>query len=121
MDVDNPVMLGGDNGLRGYPLRYQSGDKSLLFTIEQRFFTDWYPFRLFHVGAAVFFDAGRTWGDNPAGSANLGWLKDVGIGLRIGSSRSGLGRVTHIDLAFPMDGDSSIRSVQFLIETKKSF
>ncbi len=121
LDVDNQVLLGGDNGLRGYPLRYQSGDKSLLFTFEQRYFTDWYPFRLFHVGGAVFFDAGRTWGGNPAGSENLGVLKDVGIGLRIGSSRSGLGRMTHIDLAFPLDGDNSIKNVQFLIESKHSF
>src|SRR5262249_17481513 len=29
-DVPNSLTLGGDNDLRGYPLRYQSGDKSLL-------------------------------------------------------------------------------------------
>ena len=45
----------------------------------------------------------------------------MGFGLRLGNSRSALGNVLHIDVAFPLDGDSSIRSVQFLIETKKSF
>jgi len=29
--------------------------------------------------------------------------------------------VLHIDVAFPLDGDSSIDSVQFLVETRKSF
>jgi len=121
LDVDNQVLLGGDNGLRGYPLRFQSGDKRALLTLEQRFFTDWYPFRLFHVGGAVFFDAGRAWGSSPVSDYDNDLLKDIGFGLRIGNSRSGLGRMTHIDLAFPLDGDHSIKSVQLLIATRKSF
>jgi hemolysin activation/secretion protein len=121
LDIDNPVVLGGDSGLRGYPLRYQSGDKKLLLTLEQRVFTEWYPFRLFHVGAAVFFDIGRTWGANAVAAPNLGLLKDAGIGLRIGNSRSGNGRVVHVDLAFPMDGESDISKVQLLVEAKSSF
>ncbi|MGI9259075.1 MAG: hypothetical protein ACR2QQ_09575, partial [Gammaproteobacteria bacterium] len=44
LDLDNPVEIGGNSGLRGYPLRYQSGESKMLFTIEQRYFTDWYPF-----------------------------------------------------------------------------
>ncbi|MGB5472561.1 MAG: BamA/TamA family outer membrane protein [Gammaproteobacteria bacterium] len=121
LDLDNLIYLGGDNGLRGYPLRYQGGDSSMLFTVEERYFTNWYPFRLFRIGGAVFFDAGRTWGDNPVGAANLGWLKDAGFGLRIGNNRNGSGRVIHVDLAFPLDGDNSIDSVQFLVEAKGSF
>ena len=121
LDLDNPLYLGGDSGLRGYPLRYQGGDRKLLLTIEKRFFTNWYPFRLFHIGAAVFFDAGRTWGDNPTGGPNLGLLTDVGFGLRISNDRSGIGRLIHIDLAFPLDGEDDIDDVQLLIEAKRSF
>lgn len=121
LDIDNQLFLGGGSGLRGYPLRYQSGDSSLIFTIEKRYFSNWYPFRLFNVGGAVFFDAGRTWGSNPLGRASLGVLKDVGFGLRIGNSRSGFGRVLHIDLAFPLDGDDRIKGPQLLIGTKQSF
>jgi len=121
LDVDTQISLGGDNGLRGYPLRYQNGDKSALLTIEQRYFTDWYPFRLFHVGGAVFFDAGRVWGRNAVGTDSLGLLKDVGFGLRIGNSRSGLGRMAHIDIAFPLDGEKSINNVQFLVGLKQGF
>lgn len=48
-------------------------------------------------------------------------LTDAGIGLRLGNSRSALGNVLHIDLAFPLNGDKSIKSMQFLVETKRSF
>lgn len=121
LDLDNQILLGGDNGLRGYPLRYQSGEARALLTIEQRYFTNWYPFRLFRVGGAMFFDMGRTWGTSPVSEPSLGLLKDVGFGLRIGNSRSGLGNIIHIDVAFPLDGDSSISNVQFLVETKQQF
>ena len=121
LDLDKLVDLGGDTGLRGYPLRYQTGDSKFLATAEQRYFTDWYPFRLFRVGGAIFADIGRTWGDNPVGGPSLGWLKNVGIGLRLGPTRSSGRDVVHIDIAFPLDGDPSIDSVQFLIDSKKSF
>jgi hypothetical protein len=121
LDLDNLLELGGDSGLRGYPLRYQTGDSRVLISIEERFFTDWYPFRLIRVGFAVFADAGRTWGENPAGGASMGWLKDVGFGLRLAPSRSGSNKVFHIDLAFPLDGDPSIDSVQLLLTSSRSF
>ena len=115
------LLLGGDNGLRGYPLRYQAGTARALLTLEQRYYTKWYPFRLFHVGAAAFFDMGRTWGTDVTGLESDGLLKDVGIGLRLGSSRSSFGNVMHIDLAFPLDGGDDIDSVQLLVQTKASF
>ena len=120
-DLDNLVDLGGDTGLRGYPLRYQTGDSKILVTAEQRYFTDWYPFRLVRIGGAIFADIGRTWGENPAGGPSLGWLKDVGIGLRLGATRSSGRNVVHIDIAFPLDGDPSIDDVQLLIGTKSGF
>lgn len=121
LDMDNQVLLGGDSGLRGYPLRYQTGDARALLTVEQRYFTNWYPFRLFRIGGAAFFDVGRTWGQVEPAGPSLGLLKDLGIGLRIGNSRSGLGNMIHVDLALPLDGDSSIDNVQLLVETKQRF
>ena len=121
LDEEAQLLLGGDNGLRGYPLRYQAGTARALLTLEQRYYTKWYPFRLFHVGAAAFFDMGRTWGTDVTGAESDGLLKDVGIGLRLGSSRSSFGNVIHIDLAFPLDGGDDIDSVQLLVETKASF
>jgi surface antigen-like variable number repeat protein len=121
LDLDNQILLGGDNGLRGYPLRYQSGTARALITLEQRYFTDWYPFRLFRVGGAIFFDAGRTWGQAPLAQPSLGLLTDAGFGLRLGNSRSALGNVVHVDLAFPFNGDPTIKRVQFLIQTEQRF
>jgi hypothetical protein len=121
LDLENRIVIGGETGLRGYPLRYQSGDRRVLFTAEQRYFSDWYPFRLFHVGAAVFYDVGRAWGESPVSTLQNEWLHDVGFGLRLGHSRFGFGRVTHIDIAFPLNGDDSVDDVQLLVSTKQTF
>ena len=121
LDLDNSVDLGGDTGLRGYPLRYQSGDSKVLLTVEQRYFWNWYPFRLVRVGGAIFADVGRTWGDHPIDGERLGWLSDVGFGLRLAPTRTGTRSIVHIDLAFPLNGDDSIDSVQLVIESKRSF
>jgi hypothetical protein len=119
-DSNQLPTLGGDTGLRGYPIRYQTGDSQVLLTLEQRIFTDWYPFRLFRVGGAAFFDAGRVWGGG-AETGNLGLLRDVGLGLRIASPRSSTGRMLHIDVAWPLDGPPDIRGPQFILETSRSF
>lgn len=121
LDLDSPVELGGDSGLRGYPLRYQAGESRFLLSVEQRYFWDWYPFRLFRVGGAIFADAGRVWGDHPLGGEELGWLKDIGFGLRLAPTRTGNGKIIHVDIAFPLDGDASIDDVQLLLESKASF
>ena len=121
LDLDNLQLLGGSSGLRGYPLRYQSGQSRALISIEERYFTDWYPFRLFRVGFAAFADAGRTWGRNALGNESRGWLTDVGVGLRLAPTRAGTREIFHIDLAFPLDGDDSIDSAQLILEAKGSF
>lgn len=122
LDSDRQLLLGGDNGLRGYPLRYQNGDRRWLVTLEERTFTDWYLLRLLRVGGAIFFDMGQASGGRQSGpTAARGTLKDIGLGLRLGNSRTGFGNVIHIDLAFPLDGDKSISKAQLVIETKKSF
>lgn len=121
LDLENQILLGGDNGLRGYPLRYQDGTSRALLSLEERYFSNWYPFRLFRVGAAVFFDMGRTWGRPDLAMPGLGLLKDAGFGLRLGNARTGLGNVIHVDLAVPFDGDPSIKRVQFLVQTEHEF
>jgi hypothetical protein len=122
LDIDHELMLGGDNGLRGYPLRYQIGSGRTLLTIEERFYTNRSLWHLAQIGGAVFFDAGRTWGRaDVRDGEQLGLLKDVGFGLRLGNLRSALANVLHLDIAFPLDGDPSIDSVQFLVQTKASF
>ena len=60
--VSDSLTLGGDNVLRGCPLRYQSGEHRALLTVEERIYTGWYLFRLFRVDGAVFYAVGRAWG-----------------------------------------------------------
>ena len=121
LDPELQVLLGGDNGLRGYPLRYQSGEHSAVLTLEQRFFTDWYPLRLFRVGYAVFLDVGRVWGQDPRTTEPVGTLANVGAGLRLTSPRSSSRQVVHIDLATPLNQRDAVDSWQLTIETKRSF
>ena len=120
-NVADDLLLGGDNGLRGYPLRYQRGSHRMLFTAEERYYADWYPLRLFRAGVAAYVDVGRAWGSalaNPTG----GWLADVGIGVRFLNARTAFGNVLHVDLAFPVHKtDPAIRSRQLLLMTAKTF
>jgi outer membrane protein assembly factor BamA len=115
------LLLGGDSGLRGYPLRYQSGERRVLLTAEQRFYTDVYLWRLFRLGGAAFVDVGRAWGGVLSNTSNPGWLSDVGLGLRIVSERSSFGTVVHIDVALPLNRSGDISKVQFLVKAKRSF
>ncbi len=120
-DLSEQLLLGGSTGLRGYPLRYQTGTQRAVMTLEQRIYTDWFPLNLFRVGAAVFYDVGRAWGDPAPGAVNRGWLSDAGVGLRIFSDRSASDRVLHIDVAFPLDSDPAIKSWQVYLRSRASF
>jgi outer membrane protein assembly factor BamA len=120
LDLDNLIVVGGNTGLLGYPLRYQVGESRVVINVEQRYFTDWYPFRFARVGAAVFSNVGQVWGENPLGADNRGWLVDVGVGLRFALTRL-TSKVVHLDVAFPLNGDDTIDDVQILLEARKSF
>jgi hypothetical protein len=119
-NLASQLVLGGDTGLRGYPRNYQTGDRRLLLNVEERVYTDWYPFRLFRVGGAVFYDWGRAWGGPGESPSSAHWLSNVGFGLRFLSTRSAFGNVLHVDFAFTMNHDPNIKSFQFLVMTKVS-
>lgn len=120
-DASNQLTLGGSNGLPGFPRDYQSGEQRVLLNVEQRLYSDWYPFRLFRVGGAVFFDAGRAWGGTPSNTVDPGWLSNFGFGLRIFSVRSAFGTVWHLDFAFPLNPADNIADHQILVQSKTSF
>ncbi|MCD6162924.1 MAG: BamA/TamA family outer membrane protein [candidate division Zixibacteria bacterium] len=98
------LVLGGINGLRGYPDRYFEGTKLALTNIEYRIFT---PVEIFTVGlgGAVFFDAGYVWDDNERVSLS-DMKKDVGIGLRFGLTKSSTARIIRFDLAKALDSNN---------------
>ena len=121
LDPDRQLLLGAEEGLRGYPLRYQTGTASALVTLEHRIYTDWYPFRFFHVGGAAFFDTGRTWGPTLSGEPPRGWLSDVGLGLRLGNSRSGLGSTIHVDFTYALNAVPGEDRFTISVDTKRGF
>lgn len=122
--IENQLFLGGDTGLRGYPVRYQMGNRNAIFTIEQRYYSDLYWWKLIRVGAAAYIDFGKSWGNqSPLTTTEIEksrWLSNVGIGLRLTPSRADANHVIHIDLAVPL-GDHDIDSTRFMVSVKQSF
>ncbi|UCH47743.1 MAG: hypothetical protein JSU95_17075 [Betaproteobacteria bacterium] len=108
----NQLSIGGENGLAGYPANYQTGDTRVLFNLEQRLYSDWYPFQLFRVGGGAFLDVGRAWGGDDTTNGDPDWLASVGVGLRVFSVRSAFGTVWRLDIAFPIDPEGDVPSYQ---------
>lgn len=119
--IADELMVGGEQGLRGYPSRYQSGRNRVTATVEERYYTDLYIFRLVRVGGAAFVDAGRAWNTVNENKDNPGWLADVGIGLRLAIDRAASDNVFHLDVAVPLNRAPGIKSVQFLVKTQFGF
>lgn len=120
-DATQYLSLGGEAGLRGYETNYQLGARRVLFTAERRFYSDWYPFRLFRVGGAVFYDLGRAWGGPYESATSRTWAADVGFGLRLLSARSASGTTLHADFAFPLERTPGVKSYQFSLQSKTGF
>ena len=118
---ERQLTLGGDNGLRGYDLNYQVGDRSMVFNLEQRYYSDWHPFRLVHVGLAAFIDVGRAWFEGADNGSNGGVLANAGFGIRLNSSRAEKSSVIHIDFAFPFVKDDDVSGGQILFTVKDRF
>jgi outer membrane protein assembly factor BamA len=121
LDGENQLLLGGASGLRGYPARIQDGNRRLLFSVEQRYYTDWHVLQLFYVAGAAFFDIGKAWTTGTTPQSHSGFLKDLGLGLRIAPSRTSRGTIIHIDLAYALDAEEDTKKFQFLVSTESRF
>ncbi len=121
LDDQNQLMLGGESGLRGYPARVQDGNRRLLFRMEQRVYTDWHVLQLIYVAGAAFFDVGKAWTPGETAEKHPGFLKDVGLGLRLSPSRTSSGSIVHLDLAYALDADEGTKNFQFLVSTESRF
>jgi hypothetical protein len=120
---DRQLLLGGGNGLRGYPQRFQEGDRRLRARLEQRWFSGAHPFQLFRFGAAAFLDAGRAWfpGD-PEDDDETGWLANAGVGLRFSSTRIPTSSMVHLDLAMPLrTGGRDVDDLQLSLTLRETF
>lgn len=116
-DKSTQLSLDSESGFRGYPLHSASGETRQKLTLEQRYYSKMYVARIFHVGAAAFYDIGTI--DGTLGNTTS--FQDVGIGLRLGNSRTSEGDVIHIDFAYPIDASEEERGWKFSVESKKEF
>jgi len=95
------LYLGGESGLNGYPDYYYVGKARVLLTAEQRYFPP-FEFGTLVPAFAAFVDAGNTYAAYD--SVDMRDLHySVGIGLRLGASRSVQKVVNHIDLSWPIN------------------
>ncbi|MFW6093768.1 MAG: hypothetical protein ACODAC_07325 [Pseudomonadota bacterium] len=126
--LDQQLLIGGDFGLRGYPNRYQTGDRRFLLTVEERYYSNIYPLRMFRLGAAAFLDVGRAWyqGDEPdwvpsdRDGAEFDVLANLGVGLRLESTRTRVDRIIHLDVSFPLRQGPDVRGVEVTLSAKRS-
>jgi hypothetical protein len=100
LEGQQQVLLGGNNGLRGYDPRQFSGTKRIHLNLESR--TIFWEHPLIVIGSAIFADVGYIWtGD----AVDIGTPKrSVGFGLRLGLPKLSESRVYRADLAYPLDG-----------------
>jgi len=113
------LTVGDITGLRGYPTDYLRGNKRYVFTLERRYFSDVHLFNLMRLGGVIFFDTGKAWGLNNEPQSPL--LSDVGIGLRLSSSKVRIGNVIHVDIAFPTSAAQGLSRYQLTIGAQQKF
>jgi hypothetical protein len=119
---DQPITMGGNVGLRGFPLEYQHGENSIKLTAEIRYYPQINVWKIFDVAGAIFFDAGKAFGDVVEENIEKNWLASSGIGLRFYSPHTGgNNNIIHLDLAFPQSDNPDINSVEIRVQAKKSF
>ena len=120
--IDKPVSIGGETGLRGFPLQYQHGEHSVKFTSEIRYYPQINIFKLFDLAGAAFFDSGKAFGDTLIDNIENNWLYSAGIGARFYSPHSSKAhQMIHVDLAFPLSDNPDINSVEIRFQVKQTF
>ncbi len=120
--LDRPVTMGGNTGLRGYPLQYQHGKNSTKLTSEIKYYPKINLFKLFDIAGVAFFDTGRAFGGSIVQNIEDDWLVSAGLGKRVHSPHSGGNhQVIHIDFAFPQSNNPNIDSFEVRVQAKRAF
>ncbi|SYZ73516.1 exported hypothetical protein [Candidatus Zixiibacteriota bacterium] len=98
IDRINTLFLGENNGIRGYPENFDSGEKLLRCNFENRLFTG-ISLLSVNVGAVQFFDFGQSRRlEERFNSREFLW--STGVGLRLGTEKVSDADVFRIDVAY---------------------
>jgi hypothetical protein len=110
------LLLGESNGLNGYPNFYFANQNLILLNTELILIPD-LEFLTVIPAVAVFASTGNTFSDPEKFELN-NLHSAVGIGLRLGLSRSAEKSVSHINLAWPLD--PLMKGPIFSIQSRKN-
>ena len=102
LDLQNQIILGGSNGLRGYKNDAFVGGRSILMNFEDRFFFGGEYLHLIRFGGAVFVESGTVVPEG-SGFSPTRFRSDVGAGLRASSTRSTGGGIVRFDVAYALN------------------
>jgi len=106
LDPEVQILLGAETGLRGYPLRQFEGNRSLLLSVEERWFVTDDLGQLLSLGLAGFIDSGFVWPESEV--VDLSDLKTaVGLSVLLGSNRLSSRPGVRIDVGYglnPVEG-----------------
>jgi hypothetical protein len=133
LGLHQALRLGGFEGVRGYPASWAYGDERLGASAAYWYFSPRHFWSLMRLGATAYVDVAQlrngafslpsdlaadrvTFGpDEVAGR----WLHSVGFGLRLTSSKTRIGNVVHIDVAFPTAYREQVGRYEILLRAEK--
>lgn len=111
------LLLGGFEGLSGYPSFYFAGQARFLALAEQRYFPE-FEFLTFVTSFSAFLAAGNTYPSyRDFDASDLHYT--LGLGLRLGRSKSTSKGVQHINVSWPL-GDRYLDGPAVSVLSKRS-
>lgn len=106
LDSDNLFSLGYTTGLRGYPLGAITGNKMLLFSLEDRIFMKKKIFRILALGFLLFWDCGYAWQEGH--DLDMADMRNaVGIGVRTSVPAMSSSNILNLTWGFPLGQGTS--------------
>ncbi|HEY7774608.1 MAG TPA: hypothetical protein VIC26_15595 [Marinagarivorans sp.] len=122
--IHDALGLGGAEIVRGYPTDYVLGNKAYGGSLEYRYHSNLHLLNILRVGWVGYVDVGVLH-NNDFAIDNEGYDRDilgnVGVGLRITSSKTHVGNIVHIDLAVPMGYKKNAGRYQLLLRAEQRF
>ena len=109
--------VGGADGLRAYPNRFQVGDRRVIGVAEYRHITGWSPWSLVNTALTGFVETGRAWSNG----ADADTLVNVGAGLLLAPTRSSRAAVNRFDISIPLSSTENVDSFQIFIGSQINF
>ena len=122
--IHDALSLGGAELVRGYPADYVLGNKAYGGSFEYRYHTDWHLLNIVRVGWVGYVDVAVLHNDHFAienGGYDGELLSNVGVGLRIMSSKTHVSNIVHIDFAAPTGYKKDAGNYQILLRAEQRF